>query len=161
MNKKLLVAAGDGNLDIVRELLKNGAYVNAKNNVGETALIKASEKGHKDIVDLLLAWGADWNVRTDDEGYAPLHSAASSGHKDIVDLLLERGASVETRDFYSRTPLHYAAAGGQRDVVELLLTKYSENLNAPDYYDKKPLYYAAGNGHKDVVELLRQHGGQG
>ena len=111
-------------------------------------------------MDLLLARGADWNAKTDDFGCAPLHSAASRGHKDVVDLLLARGASVETRNFYSRTPLHYAAAGGQREVVELLLTKYSGNLNAPDYYDKTPLYYAASNGHMDVVELLRQHGGR-
>ena len=44
-----------------------------------------------------------------DEGCASLHSAVSRGHKDVVDLLLARGASVETRDFYTRTPLHYAA----------------------------------------------------
>ena len=109
MNEELIVASMDGNFNIVNELLKKGAYVNTKNNSGETALIKASEKGHKDLVDLLLNRGADCNASTYDDGYTPLHSAASSGHKDIVNLLLSRGASVETRDFYSRTPLHYAA----------------------------------------------------
>ena len=64
MNEELLVASGDGNFNMVSELLNKGAYVNAKNNSGETALIKASEKGHKDLVNLLLAKGADWNART-------------------------------------------------------------------------------------------------
>jgi ankyrin repeat protein len=42
----------------VQELLNKGADVNAKTNRGKTALILASDKGHRKIVELLIRAGA-------------------------------------------------------------------------------------------------------
>ena len=49
------------------ELLKSGADVDAKNKDGETALMHVSKVGcnamHKDMLQLLLSFGADINVK--------------------------------------------------------------------------------------------------
>ncbi len=48
-----------GHLDVVKLLLKKGAYFNAKNNGGITALMKMSIMGHIKVVKLLLKEGAN------------------------------------------------------------------------------------------------------
>jgi ankyrin repeat protein len=42
----------------VELLIEKGADVNAKDNLGKTALMLASENGHKEIVGLLKSYGA-------------------------------------------------------------------------------------------------------
>jgi len=59
-------------------------------------LHRAAERGHLDVVKLLLEHGADPNVQ-DDEGETPLHHAAAwRDNVDIVRLLLEHGADPGT-----------------------------------------------------------------
>ena len=49
-----------GDINKVKTLIEAGAdvNVNAKNNNGETGLMIAEKKGHKEIVELLKAGGA-------------------------------------------------------------------------------------------------------
>ena len=56
-------AAGDENIESVKNLLVAGADVNAKNEDGDTPLHRASVKGRKKIIELLLAKGADVNTQ--------------------------------------------------------------------------------------------------
>ena len=53
--------------------------------------------GHKEVVELLIAKGADVNAKNDG-GYTPLHQAAINGHKEIAELLIEKGANVNAKD---------------------------------------------------------------
>ena len=56
-------AAYGGHIDVAKLLLSN-QYIdlNIQNKLGDTPLIAASYKGHADVVDLLVAKGADVNV---------------------------------------------------------------------------------------------------
>jgi ankyrin repeat protein len=49
----LMIAARDGNIDIVKALLEKGADVNYKNDWDDTALSWAKGSNHKEIVHLL------------------------------------------------------------------------------------------------------------
>ena len=51
--KALIIAAGEGNIDIVELLLTAGAETNLKDSEGKTALMWAEKEGHHDIVYLL------------------------------------------------------------------------------------------------------------
>ena len=69
-----------------------------------TALTCACEKGYSEMVECLLAAGADtekayWN------GYTPLIHAAMNGHVEVVRLLLSAGADTEKADSDGYTPL--------------------------------------------------------
>jgi ankyrin repeat protein len=55
-------------------------------------LFKASWSGHTKIVELLLAAGADVNVKTKINGWSVLYIAQSKGHTKIAELLKEYGA---------------------------------------------------------------------
>ena len=63
--RQLVAAAKEGNLDILLQLLDQGADVNKQVN-NTTALIAAAEKGHQGVVSLLLDQGADINKQASD-----------------------------------------------------------------------------------------------
>ena len=73
-------AAQNGSQDAVVYLLAKGLVVDerCKGPFG-TPLTMAAANGRTEVARLLLAKGADINVRTD-EGDTPLHDAASRGH---------------------------------------------------------------------------------
>ena len=86
----------------------------------DTPLCVASEKGHKDVVQLLLDRGADPN-KADKGRWTPLHEAALRGHKDVVQLLLARGADPHRTTLDSQdTPLRFAQIRGHKNVVKIL-----------------------------------------
>ena len=84
-NQRLMVAAKEGNIDIVRYMIKEGADIHEYN---DGALRGASENGHTDTVKLLIKKGADIHEYND----WAIRMASRNGHTDIVKLLLENGA---------------------------------------------------------------------
>ena len=99
-------------------LIEGGADVNKRTPYGTTPLIRAVDAGFKDIVELLIAKGANVNAK-DNWDWTPLHSAVY-GHNEIVELLIAKGANVNARDKAGRTPLWYAQDEGHTKIVELL-----------------------------------------
>jgi hypothetical protein len=69
----------------------------------------AAEKGHLEVVRLLLDRGAQCESSDTCEYKTPLHWAAEEGHLEVVQLLLERGADKETTSKV-RAPRATAAA---------------------------------------------------
>ena len=61
-------------------------------NDDTTPLYIAAQNGHTDIVDALLATGADINKATNDS-VTPLAIAAYKGHEPVVKLLLTQNAN--------------------------------------------------------------------
>ena len=62
-NEALYVAATQGDLETVRQLLDSGTAVDGKNAAGWTALMKASMEGHQPVVEELIKQGADVNIQ--------------------------------------------------------------------------------------------------
>ena len=76
-----------------REFVKStGLDVNAKDDVGEPALHHAASQGHKEIVELLIAKGADVNAKG--SGTTPLDLAIINGETEIADLLRKHGGKT-------------------------------------------------------------------
>ncbi|KAH9148603.1 hypothetical protein AeRB84_008085, partial [Aphanomyces euteiches] len=143
-------------LDLVKELLAQGASIDKADKDGQTPLYVASGKGHLYIVKELCVLGAAINVR-DKDGCTPLHGASRNGHFDVVKELLARGAATRTRDKDGNTPLYWASHNGHFKVVEQLLI-YDAIVDIASWDGRTPLYMASGNGHLKVVEELLNHG---
>ncbi|XP_024155547.1 KN motif and ankyrin repeat domain-containing protein 1 isoform X2 [Oryzias melastigma] len=105
---------------VVEQLFAAGD-VNAKaSQAGQTALMLAVSHGRRDMVEALLAQGADVNIR-DDEGSTALMCASEHGHADIVKLLLAQPECDATlSDSDESTALAIALEAGHSDIAVLL-----------------------------------------
>ena len=176
LNITRLPEAGD--IVAVKQHIAAGVDVNAKEEfTGDTLLRYAARKGHKEIVELLIAEGADVNAK-ESAGWTPLHNAALDGHREIAELLIAEGADVNAKHVGGQTPLdlakgetadilrkhggktgawfdadksiHKAASAGHIEAVKQHLAAGTD-LNAKNKYGSTPLHYAAN---KEIAELL-------
>jgi ankyrin repeat protein len=86
----LQVAARNGDLEIVRLLLKHRPWVDHRCCDGPAALGYAAEAGHAEIVQELLDAGADPSIVSNydrDLQGTPLDAARQRGHTAVVELL--------------------------------------------------------------------------
>ncbi|XP_066982454.1 uncharacterized protein [Macrobrachium rosenbergii] len=95
--------------------------VNVADGMDRTALHLAADRGHKDIVVMLIEKGCKVNS-PDVEGRTPLHFAVESGDLDVVLALLTAGAEVDVVEKRrGRTPIHLAIVGNNLDILKVLL----------------------------------------
>ena len=87
---------------------------------GWTPLHFAARDGYKEIVELLIAKGADVNAKDNDGGTTPLHHAASYGRNEVVELLIAKGADVNAKDNYGGTPLDRAISSNKKSTASFL-----------------------------------------
>ena len=118
-NTSLMSAALDGQTEIVKGLLRNGADVNAQNLEGRTALMFAVINLRTTTVKTLLQFGADVNVQANC-GCTPLMLAACSGDIGITQALLNRGADARKICWPGKTALVVAIEHGYQALGELL-----------------------------------------
>jgi len=90
LNDKFFEAVRRGDLAATTALLDQGVDVNAKFRYGTTALFKAAERGHLEIVKLLLARGADASVKDTFYGQTALGWALDGDHLEIVEVILKK-----------------------------------------------------------------------
>lgn len=140
----LRCAACIGNIEIVTMLLQARAdpnFIFSPNNATTTAsqpaatgstntdpVIKYSHtpfhfaccNGHSDVVEKMLEYSADPNLRGED-GATSLHCAVSYGHALTARTLISGGANVHAAAIGDRLPIHYAAYYGHVQCLALLL----------------------------------------
>lgn len=80
---------------------------------------KACQRGHGDVINILLSKGADVNLCRKD-GLGPLHIASINEHVSLVELLLIKGADVNICDKEGYTAFAYASEKGYESIKQLL-----------------------------------------
>ena len=152
----------DGKVDDAKLMLEHGADPNVSegdygiDDFKWTGLHWAAEKGHLNIVNLLIQYNADIHA-LDSHGDTALDTAARSGHVGIVKVLIQNGADVNAVDKNKSTALHGAAGEGHVDVVKVLIQNGAD-VNAVDKEKWTALHNAAMRGHVDIVKALIQNG---
>jgi len=124
MEEKFYQATKDGNVEEVKEILRNKPNLNVnwkneKEYLGTTALNWACHNGHDSIVFILLA------------------------HPDI---------DVNKKNGYGSTPFWIACLLGRTSAVRLLLKVSRVKVNEPRLDGSTPLWCAAANGHLDLIK---------
>jgi ankyrin repeat protein len=117
---KWLDAAQNGNLDLIKRMIKDGIDINIQDEYGWTALQLASRKGHLDVVKFLIEYGADLNAQNDD-GWTALHLASLNRCLDIVKVLIEAGSDLNIKTCGGSSALYVANDNNYLDVVRVLI----------------------------------------
>lgn len=144
------------NKEILKDLLRAGAAVDARSIFGETPLLVAAIYDKMEMMEELLRSGATVLV-ANNKGETPLINAARHGRHDMVVRLLRAGAAVDAADNHGRRTLHAAAFGGHLAMVQELL-RAGATVDARDEDSGTPLREAGCQGHKEVVEELLRAG---
>jgi ankyrin repeat protein len=95
--EQLIGAAELGEIDKVKGFLDQGVPVEARDEDGWTALMKATYEGHENIVRELIVRGASVDMQ-ENAGWTSLMMAAQFGHREITNLLISSGARIEIRN---------------------------------------------------------------
>ena len=115
----LMLAALNGQTEIVRFPLSLGANPDAATKWGTTALTRAAQDGQIGVVGALLDHGASVNMEEYD-GYTALSRAAMNGHYAVAELLLENGADPGIQTRHGHTALTPAKENHHTGVASLL-----------------------------------------
>ena len=121
---ELMTAAYAGDLEQVNQLLAAGADVNATDEAGWSALMKACynaehKRGFADVVQALIDAGANIEAPIG-YGVRPLMLAAGYGETAVVDALLKAGADVLAKNEGGFTALMMVKQKFYVDVINLL-----------------------------------------
>jgi cytohesin len=139
-NTALLFAARGGDLAIAKLLVAAGANVNDVAASGVSATVLAAHSGNGELVEYLLAQGADPNAAG--AGYTALHAAILRGNRRAVAALLARGADPNAR-LRASTPVRRSS---------------QDFYFHPAFVGATPFWLAARFGQPDVMRLLAKHG---
>lgn len=123
-NNPLLLCGENGNVELLRDVLRAKPNLRATNRFGGTALIPASDRGHVDMVRALL----ETDVPIDHVnrlGWTALLEAVVLGdggpaHRRIVRLLVDAGADTAIADRDGVTALEHARERGYEEIARIL-----------------------------------------
>jgi len=141
----------NANVDVIRNILDKGGFVNARNQEGDTALHIAVRQNYGNIGELLLSRGADiflQNARgesplfltfflrggirqwmfipaafsaRDPQGNTILHYAVMWKLDNVIPDMIQRGADVEAKNFSGETPLFIAVQADSASTIQALI----------------------------------------
>ncbi|WP_332750384.1 ankyrin repeat domain-containing protein [Hydrogenophaga sp.] len=155
LDRQLARATARGDMEAARQLIKDGAQVNAVDEWGNTALLVAARAGDLEMARLLLRSAADPEGRAG--ALTPLGVAALHGHVHLVRLLLRAGARVDGVGQNGHTPLMNAVKLDRLAVATLLL-QAGASTQATDRNGDGLLVVAIHDDRPRMLELLLQHG---
>ena len=124
MNSAIVWASEGGVVDCVKALVagmvgadgRGGDLLDQKGYMGATAVSRAARRGHADILDVLLAAGANPDIGNAKLQF-PLHIAAFHNQTDAVNVLLKWNADTYVLDRKGRTPAEDTKDASLRDAI--------------------------------------------
>ena len=163
-------AVSGGDIEAVGEFLDAGVDVDAKNDRGNTPLYAALLSMHKEVSELLVAKGADVNIKQEN-GETILHQVIDARLPtgfyplEIAEWLISNGADLNAEYDHGVTPLFLAVQAWREEAVQLLIDNGAD-LNIISRFalwgfeDATPLDWAIEEDFDEIADLLRKHGGK-
>ena len=156
----LLSAIENRDLEFVNLLLSKGANPNAAPDIeddddqkGFSALMRAAHYGEVEIVEALIAAGADL-AQTDSDGAAAVHYAALHRHTDCLELLLDRGADPNETGLDGHTPIGMFLVGLATAMSEEMVVDEAAAIATLD------LLLERGGNFKSAAEVVAMEVGE-
>ena len=127
----LMIAAANGDLEMVKILIDGKAKIEYRDRYKRTALTHAVINGSSHIASYLLSLGADPNM-FDSSKNSNLHYACAYGWWFCMRVLIDAGAKIDALNEWSLTPLGVAILKGNKGIVDHLITLPGIDINTKD-----------------------------
>lgn len=141
-NSEVYKAAWKQDVAKVEHLLKNGADVNSKGELGGYYMLHvAMFKSNMELFDCILKYNPDINAKNDD-GQTPLHYAITFRETEMAIKLIDAGADIDVRNKKGRTPFQLASHLGNKEIADHITSK-------KEYWIERfsnDIHYAIENG---------------
>uniref|UniRef100_A0ABD2XHL0 Uncharacterized protein n=1 Tax=Trichogramma kaykai TaxID=54128 RepID=A0ABD2XHL0_9HYME len=162
-------ALANGDWEMAKLLMKNGADPDTFNKVGATPLHVISRN---DICTKLEEFfrlvDANYEVKVrvnarDANGNSPLHFAISRDHRPTIELLLSRKADPNVANAAGSTPLHLICDESRDENLARFYLKICEknhksvHMNKKDSQGRTPLQLAVKNLQPELCQLLMDY----
>jgi len=158
----LLIAAENGQTEIVDLLLKKGADINARDRTngaplsqGNSALILAAAMNHLDTVQLLLAQAKKPDVLLKErEGKTAFWFAVANENLEMVKLLYSHGSKINLPDKTGASVLTTTVLHKKYDVLDFLVSNGAD-INKADNKGYTPLMEAIAWKNKNQAVVVK------
>ncbi|MDA3838253.1 MAG: ankyrin repeat domain-containing protein [Candidatus Delongbacteria bacterium] len=153
-NKKLsilMIVVKNGDLDMTKYLISEGADVNQYDKNCWTPVSYASYYNKNEILDFLLLQ----NGRKEDikKKWPEIVRAAYNGNIKQINNFISASIDVNTMNYLGRSALHYASERGNIELVEILINNGAD-VNLKDKNGVTPLMEASEKNVELVKSLL-------
>lgn len=148
----LLLACSTGNKDICIYLLGNGAKISHRDAYGYSALFLALKKHHFHLVNDLILFGADINLKRDN-GMTPLHEALYNNDEEMLDEILKiKGLKLNIKDTSQKTPLLKACETSSTRLFIKFIKVDGVDINSFDESGRNIFHFLCINKRCDILK---------
>ena len=158
----IITAFDNGNKEIFKYLLEQGANCNTKNDNGVSLLLSTIHNNKWEILELLIEHNVDINEK-DINGVSPLHKAINQNRTEIVELLIDYAnenqipIDINKKDDYGYYPLIKAINQNNFDIVFSIINygyKNKIDMNVKDINGDTPLTLSYKLNRLDIFKYL-------
>lgn len=147
----LFTAATNGDIELAKKAIAEGADVNALNSAGYPAIMLAT--WYPNIVKELILAKADININDKNKYNNPLSFAIALGMNETVELLVEAGANVNEKIGPMESPAYFnVVSTGKLELLKYLVSKGAD-IKAVNGFNQS-LIMAFGAGGKSPAEKV-------
>uniref|UniRef100_A0A8B9SV83 Ankyrin repeat and death domain containing 1B n=1 Tax=Anas platyrhynchos TaxID=8839 RepID=A0A8B9SV83_ANAPL len=126
--------------------------LNKPDGKGRKPFLLASEKGHVDMINDLIALKL-FTSEKDQNGETPFYLSVEGGHEKCAELLLEAGSDINVLTHNNSSALQIAIQNGHLSLVTFLIDNNVDLAPKPEQKNS-PLHLAVINNHLPVVKAL-------
>ncbi|KFZ64899.1 Ankyrin repeat and SOCS box protein 3 [Antrostomus carolinensis] len=154
------LAAREGNVKMLRKLIKQGYSIDVPDNRGWLPIHEAAAHNWSECLRLLVhaAPSVEYVNSKTFEGLCALHLSARHGSLESVRVLQEAGADLNEVTTEATTALFLAVENGHTDIVNFLL-QHGANVNGPHSWSGwNSLHQASFQGFTEIMKILLEKG---
>lgn len=156
----LLIAAGEGNLDVVKRLIKEGVDGSDLLASGDMLFQFDVSERTIGIVEYLTETGIFKPHRQDEDDWNLVHYAASADSSRLLEYARRQSTNFNTLTVCTESPLHIWGRYGKSIATldSLLNSSLRSYMDAVDNEGYTPLHVAAKRRNSASLGLLLEHG---
>ncbi|AYV79547.1 MAG: ankyrin repeat protein [Faunusvirus sp.] len=157
-NNSIHLAIKYKNTEIFKMLLEdkmirlNNNLLNLQNKNGETPLHIACNYELADIVEHLLKYKIDINIKDHDHQLTPLIYSIVLNNNTISTLLIQHGADINMQDYNGNTCVNYSVLEDNEHIYNLMIKQYF-NFNVTNIFGKTLCHIIIENSLHDISIL--------